>query len=388
VIQIPKIRTLALSREERQELEKIRDTHSKAYMRERASAMLKIASGQVPYQVALTGLLKPRDPDTVYTWLDRYEAAGVAGLKNKPGRGRKPAFSPGIAADQEAKVALLHVIRREPACFGYLRSRWSLALLRQQLDWLKLQTDSGLSQLLRRLGISYKRGRDYVHSPDLAYGSKLSLIELARLRAWYAPEAYALLYLDELTYYRQPSLAYAYEAAGLDQPLAYRSHRSNTAFRVVAALDAISGRVLYAQRSHITRQDLSAFLAQLRAAYPQQRQLDLVVDNWPVHFHPDVLARLQPQQFPYPPQLPSNWPTEPSPRAIHDHLPIRLRCLPTYASWLNPIEKLWRWLKQDVLHLHRLADHWSELKLRVADFLDQFQDGSPDLLHYVGLLPN
>ncbi|MBK9008807.1 MAG: transposase [Anaerolineae bacterium] len=23
---------------------------------------------------------------------------------------------------------------------------------------------------------------------------------------------------------------------------------------------------------------------------------------------------------------------------------------PTYASWLNPIEKLWKWLKQEVLH--------------------------------------
>jgi hypothetical protein len=26
--------------------------------------------------------------------------------------------------------------------------------------------------------------------------------------------------------------------------------------------------------------------------------------------------------------------------------------LPTYAPWLNPIEKLWRWLRQDVLKMH------------------------------------
>jgi hypothetical protein len=197
-----------------------------------------------------------------------------------------------------------------------------------------------------------------------------------------------LLYLDELTYYRQPRLAQAYEVVGPAQSLAYRSHRSNTASGVVAALDALSGRVIYGQHSKITRQTLSAFLAEVQAAYPTHRQLDLVVDNWPVHFHPDVLARLQPQQFPYPPQLPPNWPTEPGPRAIHDDLPIRLLCLPTYASWLNPIEKLWRWLKQDLLHLHRLSDYWPELKAHVADFLDQFQSGSPDLLRYVGLLPN
>lgn len=60
--------------------------------------------------------------------------------------------------------------------------------------------------------------------------------------------------------------------------------------------------------------------------------------------------------------------------------------LPTYASWLNPIEMLWRWLKQDVLHLHRLAHQLDVLRRKVADFLDQFQYGSPALLHYVGIL--
>jgi hypothetical protein len=59
--------------------------------------------------------------------------------------------------------------------------------------------------------------------------------------------------------------------------------------------------------------------------------------------------------------------------------------LPTSAPWLNPIEKLWRWLRQDVLKMHRLAAPWSELRQRVSLFLDQFADGSTELLRYVGL---
>ena len=66
----------------------------------------------------------------------------------------------------------------------------------------------------------------------------------------------------------------------------------------------------------------------------------------------------------------------------------RILELPTYASWLNPIEKLWRWLQQDVLHLHRLCDDWQALKLAFANFLDGLTDGSLELLRYVGLLPN
>jgi hypothetical protein len=71
--------------------------------------------------------------------------------------------------------------------------------------------------------------------------------------------------------------------------------------------------------------------------------------------------------------------------AAVDYLPIQLLNLPTYASWLNPIEKLWGWLKQDVLHLHCQSDDWPHLKTRVAEFLDQFMAPSPDLLRYVGL---
>jgi transposase len=58
---------------------------------------------------------------------------------------------------------------------------------------------------------------------------------------------------------------------------------------------------------------------------------------------------------------------------------------PTYASWLNPIEKLWRWLKQDVLHVHNLAHNLDELRRLVAAFLDPFRLGSSALLRYVGL---
>ena len=246
---------------------------------------------------------------------------------------------------------------------------------------------AGVSQVLTRLGIHYKRGRHYVHSPDVRYWAKVDLIEQRRLRAYYAPKRYVLLYLDELTFYRQPTLAAAYEAAGDQQPLAYRSHRSDTDSRVLGALNALTGQVHYRQRSAITLPALAAFWYDLCAAYPSAETIYVVLDNWPVHFHPDVLAPLQPQHLPWPPKLPPNWPTQPSAQARHDHLPIQLLCLPTYASWLNPIEKLWRWLYQHCLHLHRLADDWDALKAQVNTFLEQFVDGSDALLRYVGLLP-
>jgi hypothetical protein len=77
-------RALTLTEEQRQELLKLRDHDPRPYVRERGAAILKIAEGQSPHRVAKSGLLKPRDPDTVYAWLDRYQTQGAPGLIAHP----------------------------------------------------------------------------------------------------------------------------------------------------------------------------------------------------------------------------------------------------------------------------------------------------------------
>jgi transposase len=370
-------------------------------MRERAAAMLKIAEGITPRQVALNGLLKPWKPDTVYDWVKRYQQEGVAGLPVKPGRGRKPAYWPKYQSKQEAKEAILHTVRRSPDVFSSSSSRWSLDLIGRVCDWLRIKNPAGLSQLLKRLRISYKRGRSYVHSPDPHYQQKMDMIAQCLLKAWYAPEEYALLYQDEFTIYRQPTLDRDYEEMGKFQPLARRSHRSNTEFRGIGALNAITGQVTYHQASKANIRQLTVFYDMMVEDCPKLKTIYMVQDNWPVHFHPDLLIHLQPQHFQFPVHVPGNWPDEPSPKAKriaekrkakrgakHEKLPIKILQLPTYASWANPIEKLWRWVRQSVLHLHRLSDDWDELKQHIRDFILAFRKGSNELLRYVGLLPD
>jgi hypothetical protein len=82
-------RAVTLTEDQRQELFELRDHDSRPYVRERGAAILKIADGQSPHFVATQGLLKPRDPDTVYAWLDHYQAEGVAGLIAHPQGGSR-----------------------------------------------------------------------------------------------------------------------------------------------------------------------------------------------------------------------------------------------------------------------------------------------------------
>ena len=91
------VRRLALESVERATLEQAVKHHPKAYVRERAAALLKIAAGKSAAWVAEHGLLTRHAPDTVYRWLNEYMAKGLVGLRIRPGRGRKPTLSPPAA---------------------------------------------------------------------------------------------------------------------------------------------------------------------------------------------------------------------------------------------------------------------------------------------------
>jgi hypothetical protein len=112
---MPAALKLVLTPDQVRDLETLRDTDPLPYRRERAAALLKIADDHSGRAVALTGLLKVRQPDTIYAWVKLYRTEGVAGLSIHPGRGRPPAFSPsapyggerprGVAAPRAARAA-------------------------------------------------------------------------------------------------------------------------------------------------------------------------------------------------------------------------------------------------------------------------------------------
>lgn len=175
------------------------------------------------------------------------------------------------------------------------------------------------------------------------------------------PERVRLLYADEVGCYRQPTLADRY-AGHPHEPRAPLSQRNNTRWRIGGALDVASGQVTYVQGAVVGVAALCALLEQVRARYPDQI-LVLAWDNWPVHRHATVLA-------------------------CAARLRIHLKWLPTYAPWTNPVERVWRKLAAEVLHLHRHAvpDDWHGLVRRVQAWLDAAQQPSEALLRYTGLL--
>lgn len=229
------------------------------------------------------------------------------------------------------------------------------------LSWLEGCSDAGIYKVLKRLGFSKKQALNFIHSPDPDYRFKWQRILSAYQEVLAHPETVVLLFQDELTYYRRARLKQRWQKRGATAKKHHQATGANTKARITATLNALTGQVLFLQRSKVGRDELAAFYAQVRQAYPTATRIYLVQDNWPIHYHPEVLDALEQHQL----------------------TPL---FLPTYASWLNPIEKLWRWLRQDILHDHDEAKSFKRLRQRVAEWLTQFAQRSVALLHYVGIL--
>ena len=250
-----------------------------------------------------------------------------------------------------------------PTADGPAPSRWTLRGIRATFPWLKHYTLSGVWRLLRRHKLHIRSAQVRQHSPDPEYQAKLEKLLSCLRDAAAHPDQVVLLFLDEMGYYRWPKEGRSWAAAAPHPaPLAERDGPNNKQWRVIGALNALSGRLDYLDAYIIGREKLIRFYRQVVAAYGQASKLYVVQDNWSIHSHPEVVAALAEM-----PQIEVVW-------------------LPTYAPWLNPIEKLWRWLREQVLTLHRLAGDWQALRERVNAFLSQFAEAADELLHYVGLL--
>ncbi len=249
-----------------------------------------------------------------------------------------------------------------PQAQGPPPSRWTLRGIRATFDWLKDYTLSGVWRVLQRSNLRLRSARVRQYSPDPDYETKVAHLERCLQDAAQHRDDSVLVFLDEMGYYHWPDGARTWGlAAPAAPPTTQPAGPNNKQWRIIGALNALTGQVTYLDGYIVGRAKVIRCYQRLTQVYSTVRRIYVVQDNWSIHTHEDVCAALATL-----PQIEVVW-------------------LPTYAPWLNPIEKLWRWLREDVLKVHRLADQWDALRARVNAFLDQFAHGSQALLRYVGL---
>jgi transposase len=261
------------------------------------------------------------------------------------------------------RAELLDQLHQCPDPKGISGSRWTLERIGRECPVMRtLTTVGGICRRLQKWQIARKQGRLDITSPDPAYQSKIDRVQQAFSEAQSDPKQTRLLYADELTFYRQATLSPCYHEQGRTQPHSDWTGGYNTKYRIGATLDALTAEVVAVWGSKVGVEALAELMQKVRQHYGPTTKLSIAWDNWPVHEHEDVVRAAKDQN-------------------------IDLLFLPTYAPWTNPIEKLWRMLKQVLLRMHpdTSKERWPLLRQKVRTFLEQFARPSPELLKYVGL---
>jgi transposase len=366
---MPSKRKVCLNEWQYAELVKTRDTSPTPYVRERAAGILKVASGKSVNWVRKNGLLRVVSHEALSSWIERYEQEGLEGLRVRPGRGRKPVFFCKHVGVETAAPEVQGLVHRSPRLYNYNCSTWDLHMIRDEISWMNGERNakplslSGVSKVLKRLGVCYKRGHAHVHSPDLLYNKKMAVIQHAHLLNLLDAQRFVLLYEDEFTYYLRPEVGKGWGSKGSQG--AIKAHQAAGRFakdRIAACIDVQTGAVIHRQRSTYPVKEMYRFFYRVEQQYPKAEKVFIVLDNWSVHFHEYVKKNL-----------------------ARGARKIVLLPLPTYAPWENPIEKVWLLLKKELLTHHPFKGKMKLLKEVIKEWFADYKESSPELLHTVGL---
>ncbi len=176
------------------------------------------------------------------------------------------------------------------------------------------------------------------------------------------PEEIVTVFEDEASFYRQPSQSWLWSLKGRVQPKLHHAAHTDDCIREVAFMDVANGKLFFSEYKTVTVEALKESITQLVQRYPKAKKINVIWDNLPTHWHPRLMEHIQ------------------------AYSQLNLVGLPTYAPWLNAMEKVWKLVCQHVTHAHPWADDFEILKSALRQKLTEYAQGSSALLRYVGLL--
>jgi len=278
----------------------------------RISCLLHLGQGQPVATVAATlGVAE----STLYTWLHAFLERGLASLvyRRSPGR---PAKLTGTQKDR-----LRALLAAGPEAAGYATGAWAAPLIQHLIEreFGVVFNVHYVTELLHNLGYSYQKARFVSDHLDEA-GRTRWLAEWAAIAVAALARGARLLFGDEASFAQWGSLGYTWAPRG-QQPLVKTTGRRK-GYKVWGVVDWFSGWVFTkGHTGRFTAASYCAFLAEVLAQSDQP--VILVQDGARYHTAQETQAWL----------------------AAHADRITAVQ-LPTYSPDYNPIEHVWRYVKE------------------------------------------
>ena len=252
------------------------------------------------------------DSRFIARWSSRFLSERLAGMYARH-PGREPKRSP---AKLEARV-LNHTLKRKPA--GGV-THWSSYKLAAALGDVSV---SAVQRIWRKHNLRPQRLQKHMVSNDPDFETKAADV----IGLYLNPPAHAAVFcVDEKTAIQAldrkdrmlPLSPGRAESHGFE-------YKRNGTLSLFAALNTTTGEVLGKTAQRHTSEQFVAFLGDIVASQPEQRDIHVICDNVSSHKTPRV------QEF------------------LAANRNVRMHFTPTYSSWLNQVENWFSRIQRDVI---------------------------------------
>jgi transposase len=261
---------------------------------------------------------------TVGKWRGRFIEGRLAGIYDEPRAG-----APRRISDEDVEAVIVKTLETTPPG----ETHWSTRTMATKAG----MSHTAVGRIWRTFGLKPHVTESFKLSPDP------QLIEKIRdvVGLYMAPPANAVVFsFDEKSQIQALERAQPILPMDLGQP-ERRTHNyiRNGTLDLFAALNVATGEVLARCKSRHRAQDFVAFLREIDAGVEPELEVHLVLDNLSAHRAPVV----------------HRW--------LLRHPRFHLHFTPTYASWLNLVERFFGLLTEKAL---RRGSHTSVAQLRAA----------------------
>ena len=323
---------IVLSEEEREQLEAIQRSRSMpAGIVRRAKIILYSADGLPNAEIAeRLGV----SPFTVGTWRKRFLAHRIQGLHDelRPGRPRS-------LGDEEVAALIQKALQTKPSN----ATHWSVRSFAKEAK----VTTSMIHRLFKMFGLQPHRTESFKLSTDPFFVEKVRDIVGLYLNP---PDSALVLSVDEKSQIQALNRTQPVLPMGLGYVEGithdYVRHGTTTLF---AALDVVSGNVITQCKPRHRHQEFMSFLRHIDANVPTDLDIHLIIDNYATHKHAKVRT----------------W--------LASHPRYHVHYTPTYASWLNQVERWFglitqqairrgsfRSVKELIRNIQKFVDHYNK----------------------------
>lgn len=316
----------------------------------RIAAILALSEGHSVNEVAKIFRITV---GAIYNWLRSYMLEGISGIMNKkiPGRPSK------LTKKQRKELARL--IDKGPEACGFTSGCWRTPMIQEIIlrEFGNLYSVRYLSQLLKNMGYSYQKAafvaakKDEEKRATWLRDTWPSILRQAQEKNGY------ILFGDEASFPQWGTLSYTWARKG-KQPLV-KTSGNRRSYKVFGLVDYFTGKFFAKARDGKLNSD--SYIDFLTGVLSKTRKhIFLIQDGAPYH-----KGKKMAEFF-----------TQHADR-------ITVYTLPSYSPDFNPIEKLWKKIKQHGTHL-KYFPTFETLTNKVEDMLIDFKNAANEVLALFG----